>query len=218
LDKPYNEEVNKKLDEIINKRRSIRKFKKEVPPKEIIEDIIKAGLMAPYAGISGIPVNEIRRFFVLSKDSKNMIKANEIIMSQLKSNAKRLNLAMVFVPYIRNNGKAFVKNVNNMAKNGVSAFKTAPYYIIIAERKCMPPTQKQSLAHVLQNMWLKATALGLGFQLLTFTETMSKNKDFVNLLELPDGEFELDGCAIGYPDQIPLEKKSFSVNEVIKWL
>lgn len=47
---------------------------------------------------------------------------------------------------------------------------------------------------------------------------MSKNKDFVNLLELPYGEFELDGCAIGYPDQIPLEKKSFSVNEVIKWL
>ena len=110
LNKPY-EEANKILDEIINKRRSIRKFKKEVPPKEIIEDIIKSGLMAPYAGISGIPANEIRRFFVLSKDSENMIKANEIIMSQLKSNAKRLNLAMVFVPYIRNNGKAFVKNV-----------------------------------------------------------------------------------------------------------
>jgi hypothetical protein len=81
-----------------------------VPPKEIIEDIIKSGLMAPYAGISGIPVNEI------------------------------------------------------------------------------------------------------------LTETMSKNKDFANLLELPYGEFELDGCAIGYSDQIPLEKKSFSVNEVIKWL
>ncbi len=82
----------------------------------------------------------------------------------------------------------------------------------------MPPAQKQSLAHVLQNMWLKATALGLGFQLLTLTETMSSNKDFLNLLELPYGEFELDGCAISYPDQTPTEKKIPEVDEVTKWL
>jgi len=65
---------------------------------------------------------------------------------------------------------------------------------------------------------VKSHSIGSWVSILTFTGTMSKNKDFVNLLELPYGEFELDGCAIGYPDQIPLEKKSFSVNEVIKWL
>ncbi|HEX3046171.1 MAG TPA: nitroreductase family protein [Bacillota bacterium] len=217
MNKSDEEEKNKVLDEIILKRRSIRKFKNETPPKELIEAIINAGIWAPYTGIAGVSVTEIRKFFILCKDSEKMLTAEKIITSQLKSNAKKLSLAVKFVPFIRKNGKAFVQNINNMAKNGVPAFKTAPYYVIIAEHKGMPPAQKQSLAHVLQNMWLKATALGLGFQLLTLTETMSQNKDFLNLLGLPYGEYELDGCAIGYPDQTPIEKKIPTVNEVTKW-
>ncbi|MGD0953085.1 MAG: hypothetical protein ABR985_11955 [Methanotrichaceae archaeon] len=35
--------------------------------------------------------------------------------------------------------------------------------MVVAERKSFPPVEQQSLAHCLQNMWLKATALGLGF-------------------------------------------------------
>lgn len=35
------------LDRLIRERRSIRKFKAEVPPKELVDAVVKAGLLAP---------------------------------------------------------------------------------------------------------------------------------------------------------------------------
>ena len=35
------------LDRLIYERRSIRKFKAEVPPKELVDEVVKAGLLAP---------------------------------------------------------------------------------------------------------------------------------------------------------------------------
>ena len=48
-DLKISKECNDVFDNIIETRRSIRFFKDEMPPKEFIEDIIKAGLFAPYA-------------------------------------------------------------------------------------------------------------------------------------------------------------------------
>ncbi len=46
---------------------------------------------------------------------------------------------------------------------GIPGVSTAPYFIIIAELRGIPPAEQESLAHVLENMWLKTTALNLGF-------------------------------------------------------
>ena len=51
----------------------------------------------------------------------------------------------------------------------------------------------------MENMWLKATALGLGFQLVSVTSQMSPDPEFCGVLGIPAGEWELMGCAIGYP-------------------
>jgi len=51
-----------------------------------------------------------------------------------------------------------------------------PYYIVVAERSGIPPAEQQSLAHCLENMWLKATALGLGFQLVSVTAQMGRDR------------------------------------------
>jgi hypothetical protein len=67
-------------------------------------------------------------------------------------------------------------------------------------------------------MWLKATALGLGFQLLSVTKTLSENHRFLELLNLEFGQFLLNGCAIGYPQCSAGEKQLFPVSEVIEWL
>jgi nitroreductase len=71
----------------------------------------------------------------------------------------------------------------------------------MSARKGIPPAE--ALAHCLQNMWLKATALGLGFQLISGTGEMSGNKDLCELLGIPFGGFRLDGCLIGHPDRPP---------------
>lgn len=64
-------------------------------------------------------------------------------------------------------------------EKGVLGIGTAPYLIIVAERRGIPPIEQKSLSHVMQNMWLKSTALGLGFELVSVIGRLSDNKDFV---------------------------------------
>ena len=154
----FGTDANTTLDQVIAGRRSIRKFKDDVPPKESIE------------------------------------------------------------PYLRKNAKSFVNIVENAALNGLPAFKTAPYFIVVGDHKGFPPVEKESLAYALENMWLKSTALGLGFQLVSAVQSMAKNKAFMELIGIPYGEFELDACVIGYPDQVPPERTEVPVSRLTKWL
>jgi len=48
-------------------------------------------------------------------------------------------------------------------------------------------------------MWLKATALGLGFQLVSITAQMADNVEFCRILGIQSGKWGLMGCATGYP-------------------
>ncbi len=42
-------ETNERLDKVLEMRRTVRSFTDEVPPRQQIEQIIEAGLLAPYA-------------------------------------------------------------------------------------------------------------------------------------------------------------------------
>ena len=61
-------EQNDSLDKILQTRRSIREFTPEIPPRELVEQIIGAGLLAPYAGEGGT-VDLDRQFGVIPRDS-----------------------------------------------------------------------------------------------------------------------------------------------------
>ena len=75
----------------------------------------------------------------------------------------------------------------------------APHYIVVDERKGFPTVELQSLAHCLENMWLKATALELEFQLVSITSKMSGNAEFCRILGILSGEWELMGFAARVP-------------------
>jgi len=105
-----------------------------------------------------------------------------------------------------------------MAERGPPNVGTAPYYVVIAEQRGFPPAEQLSLAHCLQNMWLKATALGLGMQLLSMTEQLDKNKEFCDLINIPVGQYALDGCLIGYPEMNPPAPKRPNLSQVTKWI
>jgi nitroreductase len=113
---------------------------------------------------------------------------------------------------------AYLSRLKMMAENGQPSLSTAPYYIVIAEYQGFPPAGLQSLAHVLQNMWLKATALGLAFQLISVTEAMAEDEAFVRLLGLPFGEYVMDGCAVGYPGADPPPAPRPDMRSGVKWL
>jgi nitroreductase len=211
------QERNQVLDEVIAARRSIRSFKQDAPSREMIETILQAGLLAPFAGLAVGSSMDYRRFVVIPRDSEASARAAEISKRQMSLMSDRLRQKMQQGPAFEQQGKAFAKRLEMMAEHGLP-IGNAPYYIVVAERKGIPPAESQSLAHCLQNMWLKATALGLGFQLISATAEMSGNKDFCELLGIPFGEFGLNGCLIGYAAQPPAPIDRPRLADVLTWL
>ncbi len=217
-DLKINEECIATFDSIIETRRSIRFFKDEMPPKELIENIIKAGLFAPYAAQAVGEEEYFRKFIVISKNSKKMRELAEITKNKVKLMSEQLKAQMENNPYLKEKGKSFSKRLELFADKGVLGIGTAPYYIVIAEKKGFPPVEQQSLAHCLQNMWLKATSLNLGFHIVSATTQMEEDKDFCEILGINPGEWGLNGCAVGYPKEMPPKTSRPAVSEVTKWM
>ena len=212
-----NEEENRVLDDVMGRRRSIRAFKPEAPPEEWMNQIVLAGLSAPYAGLAA-KENVPYRFFRVIRQGPSMKRAQELIKEQAKASLDELKAEMAKNAYLRENGGAFAKRVEAIAEAGIPSLEEAPFFIAVAERKGVPPVEFESLAHCLENMWLKATALGLGFQLLSVTKMLSENRPFFELLGLEFGRFLLNGCAIGYAKHTPTARRLFPLNEVVSWL
>ena len=206
------------LAEIIRSRRSIRSFTTDIPPKDAVKEIIESAILAPYGGATGIPLKEIRKIFVLSQKTAPMEKAKEILLAQIRKGARRLNMILALMPFLKKKMQPFSNRLNTLSKDGISGLNEAAYYIIVAEKKGFPPIEKQSIAHSLQNMWLTATSLGLAFQLISATGMMSKSKPFLKLLGLPEGEYEIDGCLVGIPKNHPEPRADYNVDDFVTWI
>lgn len=212
------EECNNAFDKILKTRRSIRFFRDESPPKELIEDIISAGLFAPYAGLAMENEEYFRKFIVIPRNTRAMEKITEITKNKMKVKSEAFKSEMDKNPYLKEKGVAFSKRLELFADKGVLGIGTAPYYIVVAEKKGFPPVQQQSLAHCLENMWLKATSLNLGFHLVSATAQMAEDEDFSRILGIKFGEYEINGCAIGYPKENLPESSRPETKEVISWI
>lgn len=209
---------NTNFDKIIKNRRSIRFFKDEIPPKELIEEIIEASLFAPYAAQAVGDEEYFRKFIVISKNSPKMKEIAKITKNKVRIMSKGLKAQMEKNPYLKENAMSFLKRLELFSDKGVLGMGTAPYYVVVAEKKGFPPVEQQSLAHCLQNMWLKATVLNLGFHLVSATAQMAGDKDFCKILGINPEEYELNGCAIGYPKEIPSVTSRPAVKDVTKWI
>jgi len=184
-------EVSAALDVIIRARRSVRAFRRTPPSQEVVEAIIQAGLLAPFGALAVAGKTDFRKVFVIRSSSAAMESAANILKNRMAKLAMELEKKVGSAP--------FVQNLKRAAQQGVPGVGNAPYFVIVGERKGMPPVAAQSLSYCLQNMWLKATSLGVGLQLVSATMQMDCDQDFCRLLSIPAGEYALDGCALGYP-------------------
>jgi nitroreductase len=214
------DQKNMFLDRILAERRSYRVFKTDLPPEDAIRRIIHAGLLAPFAAAAvGNSTDYFRRFFVMRKGSQSMNTASPLVMEQVEEMAESLKKEMEKNPALRKMAGSFAQRLDAIRKMGrVPGIGTAPYFVIVAERKGFPPVELQSLAHCMENMWLKATALRLGFQIVSVTSQMSANPAFCKILGIPAGEWELMGCAIGYPHEELSPSIRPPVDDVTRWL
>jgi nitroreductase len=217
MDFPTNVECNKFIDQVIESRRSIRKFKAEAPPRDLIEQILQAGLLAPYAAAS-VSREDFRRFIVIPRESKATAQMAAIMKRKAESWSKEMEDQMQHEKFTKQHAGPFLERLKLAGKLGMPNIGKAPYYIVVAEQMGIPRVEHLSLAHCLQNMWLKAAALGLGLQLLSVTQELDEDKEFCDLIKIPMGEFALDGCLLGYPDMRPQMPKRPSLNQVTEWI
>lgn len=200
------------LQELIKSRRSVRKFSEESPSVEQIEKIILMGLDVPYAGAAMGEKTDFRRFFVISKDSVAYKDLETVVDKHLKAAVKKINS-------IPERLMGISKKLSKLSDRLKGAkLPQAPFIIIIAELNGVPSVAPQALAHVAENMWLMATAEGLGFQLLSMFESMKKNNELCKMLGIEQGAYSLLGCAIGIPKERMEQVKRVDPKTITKWL
>jgi nitroreductase len=211
------QQANNIFDEIVKDRRSVRTFTEIVPPREQVEEILNAGLLAPYAEL-GLESEEFRRFAVIPRGSQLIDRAAQIMRDQVTGMYEALQAEMGHNAYLKGMAEGFARRLKMVADGGEIGFENAAYFIVIGEKSGFPPVELRSLAHVQQNMWLKATALGLGYRLVSLTTQMTDNEEFCALICFPPGVYGLDGCAIGYPKSVPPPTERPALADITSWL
>lgn len=194
----FSECDNKVLDAIISERYTCRSFNDEIPKKSDIEAIIRAGQIAPYASISSKDVDVFRHFFVLFQGDERYETIDRLIRQQSELDLCALKKEEENDIFLKENAGLLEWLWEGVAKNGVSVFPNPPCMIILAEWRGARRAEKQSLAHAMQNMWLKATALNYDFNILSVVESMVDNKEFCNLFGLPVNRYGFHACVIGH--------------------
>lgn len=208
----------KTLDDILESRRSVRSFNEEVPTKETVEQILKSGLQAPYAAQAVGESTVFRRFFVFKNGTESMKTAEKLMRNKAEEGLNHFKGILKEQPMLEQRVKPFMEKLQLFVDNGVLGVGTAPYFIVVAELRGIPPVEQESIAHCMENMWLKAAELGLGFQLVSLTSQMSEDEEFLNLLGIPRGPYGINGCAIGYPATEMSKVVRPDLKEVTQWI
>lgn len=209
---------NKTFEQVVKSKRSLPNFSSEIPPIDLLNEIVKSCIHAPYAGALGIPLNEVRKIYIFKQGTDSMTTARDILLSEIKKNSKKIYAILKFLPFLRKKIKPFAYRLRVFSPKGIPLLFEAPFFIIIAEKRGFPMVNEESLTHALQNMWLTATNLGLEFQLITAIPHMANNKQFLKLLKLKKGAYALDGCVVGYPYNYAKESKEYEFEKFVTWV
>jgi nitroreductase len=212
---------NRVLDEIILARRSVRDFSPEVPDREMVTQVITAGLHAPYVltAVEFYKDGPFRRFFVFPSAAPSIAKASERMNAKVKELIAEIEKHGQNDPAYRERSANWLGRLRSFEALGhVPGVTNAPYFIVIAEHRGIPDLGEHALAHCLENMWLKATALGLAFQIISVTGKMGNDALFCALLGLKPGEWDLMGCALGYAKVQPGPSQRPTAAETTVWM
>jgi len=206
------------FDTLARSRRSCRNFREDILEDASTRSVLEAGWLAPHAGATGVALADKRRFFVIRRESAAHERLYALALARVKANRKRLLVARRFVPGLARRTANFMKRLDILADSGIRTLREASVWIIVAERKGFPPAEAKSIAHVLQNMWLKATEIGVGFMLLSLTGMLSVDARFMASLSLAKGEWEIDGCLLGLPVQPSRPSVEHLPASAVSWL
>lgn len=179
----------------IENRRSFRSFKGDMLPKELIEDILNSGRLAPSA-----KNKQPWRFVVVSGETKYNI-ADMMIEYSIKHDM-----------LIKREGSGLVCSVNPTAK----IIKQAPILIIVLREKDTDWVvgDNLSIGACVENMCLRATELGIGS--LWVRDCVYVADEIASLLNHPELECN---CALvlGYANETPKQRPRKPLDDIVEW-
>lgn len=180
--------------EAIRKRKSTRNYTEEEVKQEQIEQVLEAGRQAPFAGLAQAGKTDFRHFFVIKRGSETAEKLMDLVME-----ARKEDLREVEEKHLEEKYPAYAGAVRNGAGKKPMDLFMAPLLIVAAERGGRPAREHATLGYVMENMWLKATEMGLGFKLCSGVSDVKDQTEMKRLFGLPEEEnYAFEGCSLGY--------------------
>lgn len=179
----------------IKERRSIRTFKNDDVNKNLIEDILNCGRLAPSAK------NRQPWFFVIVKDKfKNKI-ADMMIEDTYKRNLSEEKKKIGF---------------NSSVNPTANVIKEAPILILVFREKNdnWIVGDNLSIGACVENMCLRATELNLGT--LWIRDTVYVSENVAKMLNHEDLELNC-AVALGYPNQSPKGRPRKPLKDIVEW-
>lgn len=182
------------LDAIKN-RKSIRNFKNEDIPKEIVEDILNCGRLAPSAK------NRQPWYFVILK------------------NSMKDKVADLMIEYTKNNDETEERmklNAPSTVSSTARVIKQAPVLVLIFKPKNdnWLVGDSLSIGACVENICLRVTDLGLGC--LWIRDIVYVSKEVAKMLG--HGDLELNcAVALGVPNHNPTQEPKKELKDIIEW-
>ncbi len=190
--------------EAILTRRSTRRFKNEIPTRELLEKVIEAGRYAPSGS------NSQSTHFIVITDEDTLSTLEELVKQEFSK------MEVAEDTYVS------IKNSINAAKSGQYVFHYgAPVFIVTANRRGYGNAMADS-ACALENMMIAANALDLGSCWINQLHWLDENETIRNFMiekGLAEDETITGGLILGYPEKgvperNPLERKGNPVTWV----
>lgn len=188
------------LNEILLQRQTVRNFSDESPGKELLGQVMEAGRLAPFAGLVQRDCEAFRHFFVIARDSAIMERLKGLVEQGRREEAARVRAEGLNQKYPQ-----VADLIQGLSTKPANDLLIAPYLIVVAERGGLPQREQVCLGYVLENMWLKATELGLGIKVCSGVADIADKASLQELFGLPLEEpYAFDAVSIGIPKgQVP---------------
>ncbi|SEU26369.1 Nitroreductase [Lacrimispora sphenoides] len=191
----------------ISNRRSIRKFKETAIPKEMVEEILNAGRLAPSS-----KNRQPWKFTVVSGQSKN-----EMLLS-MKQGLLREREGVSLLPNSRQHLAAAEYTLEIMKQDPITVFVTNPLGIELSdslneEDRIYEICNAQSIGAAMENMTLTATELGLGS--LWICDIYFAYEELSRWLGT-EGTL-VAAMSFGHLDECPRPRPRKSMEDIVEW-
>lgn len=197
------------LLELVKKRRSIRKFKPEMVPDELINKILDVARWAP-SGANHQPWE-----FIVIKDKTVKDKIVAIVHESLRNNQK-----------LEKTRETDMQHPSSTRPVEELGFSSGPVFIIVVgdprtrQAQVMAAQLEQnsyisSMANAFLYMHLAATSLGLGSQWLSSSHQALAQARIKQELGIPSGYNIYDMFVLGYPDHSPKPRRVRELKEIV---